>query len=94
MTASPRPLQKNPQVHHQSLADDQGGVLLDVGSGEYFGVNEIGSLVWGLIDGRRTDAEIAAAVRGEVADPPDSLDTDVAAFFGTLRSRHLAFEAE
>jgi Coenzyme PQQ synthesis protein D (PqqD) len=69
-------------------------VLLDVGSGEYFGVNGIGSLVWGLIDGRRTDAQIADAVRDEVHDPPDSLDADVAAFLGALRARHLAFEAE
>jgi hypothetical protein len=94
MTASPRPLQKNPQVHHQALADDQGGVLLDVRSGEYFGVKEIGSLVWELIDGRRSDAEIAAAVRRQVEDPPDSLDADVAAFLGVLRARHLACEPE
>jgi Coenzyme PQQ synthesis protein D (PqqD) len=65
-----------------------------VGSGEYFGVNEIGSLVWGLIDGRRTDPQIADAVRDEVHDPPESLDADVAAFLGTLRARQLAFESE
>jgi hypothetical protein len=56
-------------------------------------VNEIGSLVWGLIDGRKTDVQIADAVRAAVQDPPDSLDADVAAFLGTLRARHLAFES-
>lgn len=91
MTASPRVLQKNPQVLHQALADEQGGVLLDAESGEYFGVNEIGSLIWGLIDGQKTEAEIAAAVRAEVDDPPDSLDADVAAFLRTLCDRRLAF---
>jgi len=56
-------------------------------------VNEIGSLVWELIDGRKTAAQIADAVRAEVHDPPDSLDADVAAFLGALRARHLAFES-
>jgi Coenzyme PQQ synthesis protein D (PqqD) len=56
-------------------------------------VNEIGSLVWELIDGRKTDAQIADAVRGEVHDPPDSLDADVAAFLGALRARRLAIES-
>lgn len=56
-------------------------------------MNEIGSLVWGLIDGRKTDAQIVDAVRGAVHDPPDSLDADVAAFLGTLRARQLAFES-
>jgi hypothetical protein len=56
-------------------------------------VNEIGSLVWELIDGRKTGAQIADAVRGEVHDPPDSLDADVEAFLGALRARHLAFES-
>lgn len=94
MTAPPRPLQKNPQVQHQPLAGDQGGVLLDVGSGEYFGVNELGSVIWELIDGRRSEAEIAAAVRAEVDDPPDSLEEDVSVFLGALRERRLAFESE
>jgi hypothetical protein len=94
MTAPPRPLQKNPQVLHQALAGDQGGVLLDVGSGEYFGVNELGSLIWELIDGRRSEAEIAAAVRAEVDDPPKSLEDDVSAFLGALRERRLAVESE
>ena len=56
-------------------------------------MNEIGSLVWGLIDGRRTNAQIADAVRGEVHDPPDTLDADVAAFLEALRARQLAFES-
>jgi Coenzyme PQQ synthesis protein D (PqqD) len=46
--------------------------------------NEIGSLVWELIDGRRSDAEIAAAVRREVTSRHSWV----------CFARHLAYEPE
>ena len=40
-------------------------VLLDIDSGEYFTLNEVGSRVWALCDGSRSVALIAEALSAE-----------------------------
>ena len=57
-------------------------------------LNDVGTRVWNLIDGKRTVAEIAGAVRGQLeADGyksvPAELDTDLDAFFGELGAQGL-----
>jgi len=57
-------------------------------------INDVGTRVWNLIDGKRTVAEIAGAVRGQLeADGyksvPAELDTDLDAFFGELGAQGL-----
>ena len=39
---------KNPDVVARGLAEGEGGVLLRLDSGAYFGVNPVGLLVWEL----------------------------------------------
>ncbi len=41
--------------------EDQ-AVLLDIESGEYFALNDVGKSVWDLCDGSRTVAEVADAI--------------------------------
>lgn len=41
--------------------EDQ-AVLLDIESGEYFALNDVGKSVWDLCDGTRTVAEVADAI--------------------------------
>jgi Coenzyme PQQ synthesis protein D (PqqD) len=40
-------------------------VLLDIDSGEYFALNEVGGRVWELCDGSRSVASIAASLGSE-----------------------------
>jgi hypothetical protein len=40
-------------------------VLLDIDSGEYFALNEVGGRVWDLCDGSHSVASIAAALSAE-----------------------------
>ncbi len=40
-------------------------VLLDIDSGEYFALNEVGGRVWELCDGSRSAASIAQALSAE-----------------------------
>jgi glutamate synthase domain-containing protein 3 len=47
-------------------------VLLDITSGEYFALNEVGGRVWELCDGARTVAEVVAVLCAEY-DAPDTL---------------------
>ena len=40
-------------------------VLLDIQSGEYFSLNDVGGRVWELCDGTRTVAEVADTICSE-----------------------------
>lgn len=64
-------------------------MLLHLDTGGYFGVNQVGSLTWKLIDGRRTVAAVVDAVRDGVEDPPETLDREVRLFIEDLCSREL-----
>lgn len=75
------------QVVYRDL--DEGGVLLHLGSGQYHGLNPMGSLTWGLIDGRRTVAEVLAAVRARAPRAPERLEDDVQGFLAGMRDRGL-----
>ena len=47
-------------------------------------VNQTGALIWKLVDGRRTTAEITAAVRKRFPDAPDTVAEDVLALLTKL----------
>lgn len=38
------------------------GILLDSTSGDYFEINEVGLMIWTLVDGQKTIAEILEAL--------------------------------
>ncbi|MET1010514.1 MAG: PqqD family protein [Gaiellaceae bacterium] len=71
------------------LAAGEGGVLLHLESGEYHGINEVGCLIWELLDGERSVDDVAAALRDGVEDPPDDLAGEVIVFLDSLRVRDL-----
>jgi len=82
-------IQKNPDVVARALAKPDGGVLLHLESGAYFGVNQVGLLVWELVDGERTLAEIITALRSRVANGPPELEQDVERFIDSVLERDL-----
>ena len=84
------PIKRNPKVAHRPLAE--GGVLLHLDSGQYHGLNGVGLLVWGLLDGEPTFDRLLADLRGRLADPPDRLESDIDSFLDGLLSRDLIAE--
>ena len=74
------------EVEHQA-------VLLDIESGEYFALNEVGKRVWDLCDGTRTLAQVAAAICSEYDVPPDTALDDTAALLENLAGAGLVIEA-
>lgn len=84
-----RPLRRNPDVAFRELAEGEGGVLLHLVSGSYHGLNDVGALVWELVDGKKTSADLVEAVRERVDDPPPTLEAEVAHFIAALRARDL-----
>lgn len=86
MSSKPR---QNPDVAYRALSADEGGVLLHLRSGQYHGVNELGLVVWELIDGERTVGEIVAAVRAQTDDAPPRLEDDIVGFLDDMRQLEL-----
>ena len=87
LEARPR---KNPQVVYRDL--HEGGVLLHLDTGQYHGLNGIGSLIWGLLDGERTLGDVVVELRERVEEAPPSLEADVADFVREMRERQLILE--
>lgn len=81
-------IRKNPQVVYRALAG-QGGVLLHLESGAYHGLNEIGTVIWDLLDEERTFDALVVELRGRLLDPPDDLSGEVERFLADLRERDL-----
>jgi hypothetical protein len=82
-------VQRDASVAFRRLAKGEGGVLLHLETGQYHGVNEVGCLIWELLDGERTVDEVTSGVHERVEDPPDDLSGLVIAFLESLRERNL-----
>jgi hypothetical protein len=82
-------ISRNPDVVFRSVEEEQGGVLLHLQSGAYHGLNQFGSLVWGLIEHETRFADLVDGVRAETEDAPVSVDEDVSSFVEDLSARDL-----
>lgn len=64
-------------------------MILDLEGRKVMGLNPTGSFVWGLLDGRHSVAQIAAAVADRFQVPADRAAGDVGAFLAALAARGL-----
>jgi coenzyme PQQ synthesis protein D (PqqD) len=82
-------IRRNPDVVFRALEEEQGGVLLHLESGEYHGLNDMGSLIWRLIESETTFADVVAGVIAETEDAPAEADQEVSDFLDDLNRRNL-----
>ena len=66
---------------------------LDIESGEYFALNDVGKKVWTMCDGTRTVAQVADAVYAEYDVAPDTAFDDTDALLENLVGAGLVIEA-
>jgi coenzyme PQQ synthesis protein D (PqqD) len=78
---------KSPSTAWQILAGE--AVIVSMETKVMRGLNPVGSLVWELIDGRRTVDEIVAVVVREFDVDPSTATEDVEAFVGDLLDKGL-----
>jgi hypothetical protein len=64
--------------------DDGWTLLVNTDTAGAMAVNRTGDLVWQLVDGRRTRAEIVSAVRARFPNAPDTMADDVLALLAKL----------
>ena len=89
MIDSQTTLRRKPDVVFRAVQEGEGGVLLHLLSGEYHGLNQLGCVIWGLMDSDRTFGDLVIDVRGQLEDPPPSVEQDVSTFLEGLRDRDL-----
>jgi len=63
------------QVLAQKAANDF--LLLNMEDGNYYSLNEIGSRIWELCDGKRTVSQVIATLATEYEAPYATLENDV-----------------
>jgi hypothetical protein len=69
-------------------------VLLNLATGVYFGLDAVGTRIWGLIDGQRSAADIVATLTAEYEVDADTCGADLARFLETLRDNELVERAD
>jgi len=70
----------NPRVVYRDLAAEEGGVLLHLDSGQYHGLNALGSMIWHLLEDGKKPSALVSELRGRLETLPPQLDEDVAGF--------------
>ena len=73
----------NPAVVHREVDDDD-VVLVNLDTAASLALNHTGFAIWQLVDGRRSVAEIADALRRRFPDAPPDVINDVQSLMKTL----------
>lgn len=64
-------------------------VMLDLGSGIYYGLDPVGTCIWGLIQEPKVLSDIIAAMLEEYAVEPARCEQDLRSFLSEMVSRNL-----
>lgn len=79
---------RHPRVVDYPLTGGK-ALLLHLDSGEYHELNAVGTVIWELLDGERSVAQVVEALSERVEDPPPDLDHFVRRFLDELLQREL-----
>jgi hypothetical protein len=63
---------------------DGEAVVLDIATGTYFGLNDIGTRIWQLVVQQKTLVEVVEVLEHEFDAPVDRLEADLRAFVDRL----------
>lgn len=82
-------VKRNPRAAYRRIGGDEGAVLLHLDTAEYHGVNQIGALVWDLLEEPLVFGDLVAQLRSRIENPPVDLVGDVEKFVEALQERDL-----
>lgn len=85
---------RNSRVAFHPLTKGEGGVLLHLDTGAYHGINDVGLLIWELLDEQRRFDQLLSLVRARVEGAPATLDKELSAYVMDLRARDLVSLAD
>jgi hypothetical protein len=67
-------------------------LLLDMGDGSYYSLNEVGGRVWELCDGAHTVSQLVSTLAMEYDVPSQTLESDILELLDSLREKSLIAE--
>ena len=73
---------------------DSDTVLLDLDTGVYFGLDEVGTRIWDLMCEGATEEDIVARLGEEYDAEPDQLRADLIEFLDQMQAKGLVLESE
>lgn len=85
-------MRQSPNVVFRDL--DGEAVILDLESGTYFGLNDVGTRVWHLVGAGCREAEIVDTVAAEYEADRETIAHDVTKLLEALRSQRLVVPDE
>ncbi len=83
----------NPMIVFREEFDDW-AILFDPDTGKAFGINPVGASIWKQLDGKRSQNDIAAVIRGSFKGAPDDVNAHIKEFLQELvKSGFAGYEA-
>ena len=69
--------------------DDGSGLVLHLDTADYYGLNQVGSLIWDLLGEGTTWESLIGDLKDSFDEPPATLESDAADFLKELHDRQL-----
>ena len=82
-------LRRNPRVEYRSMGEGEGGVLLHLDTAAYHGLNEVGALIWRLLEEPKPSEVLLRELRGELQEVPSRFEDEIRQFLSELAERDL-----
>jgi hypothetical protein len=86
-------LRRNPRVEYRSMGEGEGGVLLHLDTAAYHGLNEVGAVIWRLLEEPKPFDVLLRELRGELQEVPSRFEDEIRQFLSELAERDLILTA-
>jgi hypothetical protein len=82
-------LRRNPRVESRSMGEGEGGVLLHLDTAAYHGLNEVGVVIWSLLEEQKRLDVLLQELRHQLQDVPPGFEGEIRQFLTDLAERDL-----
>ncbi|HEY3116136.1 MAG TPA: PqqD family protein [Chloroflexota bacterium] len=82
-------LRRNPRVEYRSMGEGEGGVLLHLDTAAYHGLNEVGALIWRLLEEPKAFDTLLQELRDQLQQVPPQFEEEIGQFISELAERDL-----
>jgi len=67
--------QRHPDATYQTVGEES--IIIKLSTGDYYSLNDTGTMFWELLNGDRTIADCAQAIAAEYDAPPGDVQSDL-----------------
>lgn len=82
-------IRRSPRVEYRSLGEGEGGVLLHLDTAAYHGLNEVGALIWRLLEEPKAFDTLLQELRDRLQQLPPQFEEEIGQFLSEIVERDL-----